>query len=400
MSRFNTSTSHPLIPNSQEYVLYKKFVSIHSEDRDQLKYPNSSEFEIELPQDYLNVEAVKLSAWSFPSNYNVISADNGNNFLFFSINHPYKPPVSDPLQDAIYEALNNNISYNYSIEIEDGFYNPPQMAKELTNKMNEAVYNYIKTYLDNNYPSISVLFTEYEQFVVVYNEVSQNIWFGNRSSGFIIENLNKRYLEINSAISLTFCKGENSYPEYANYGLPSILGLPRKPMISLQCPPMSNPRFYYGDVLTSGDNGYWLKPDPLLPGSTIHYTQALLKINLMGQGYFYMEIAKLNNIDETVPFAVSKFTRHTNETSGVVNSAFAKIPIPTTPISQWYDSSSDSYMYFEPPAERIRKLKIKIRYHNGKLVNFGLFEYSFTLEFALVRPQINKKSNIVTSDNF
>lgn len=37
---FNTNTSHPLIPNSQEYIYYKKYVSVHSEDRNMLKYPD------------------------------------------------------------------------------------------------------------------------------------------------------------------------------------------------------------------------------------------------------------------------------------------------------------------------------------------------------------------------
>ena len=37
---FNTNTSHPLIPSSQEYMYFKKYVSIHSEDRNMLKYAN------------------------------------------------------------------------------------------------------------------------------------------------------------------------------------------------------------------------------------------------------------------------------------------------------------------------------------------------------------------------
>ena len=34
MSSFNVNTNHPIIPNSQEYTIYKQYVSIHSEDRD------------------------------------------------------------------------------------------------------------------------------------------------------------------------------------------------------------------------------------------------------------------------------------------------------------------------------------------------------------------------------
>ena len=59
MSRYNTSTNHPIIPNAQQYMFEQKYVSIHSEDRDIVKYPCSSDFEIELPQDYCNVQGVK-----------------------------------------------------------------------------------------------------------------------------------------------------------------------------------------------------------------------------------------------------------------------------------------------------------------------------------------------------
>ena len=37
MSKFNVQQNHPLIPSSNSYVIEKKFVSIHSEDRDILK---------------------------------------------------------------------------------------------------------------------------------------------------------------------------------------------------------------------------------------------------------------------------------------------------------------------------------------------------------------------------
>ena len=43
-NNFNVNSSHPLIQSSQEYMYYKKFVSIHSEDRDIIRYPNSAEF--------------------------------------------------------------------------------------------------------------------------------------------------------------------------------------------------------------------------------------------------------------------------------------------------------------------------------------------------------------------
>ena len=109
------------------------------------------------------------------------------------------------------------------------------------------------------------------------------------------------------------------------------------------------------------------------------------------------EIEGLNCIDETSPFAVNKFTLTNNITNGVVNSAFAKIGLYSTPISQFFDQVTEPYKYFSPPAERIRKLKIKLRYHNGQSVDFGVFEYSFMLEFNLLRPQNLRGQNIQNS---
>ena len=56
----NTNQNHPLQQNSQNFLSYKKYVSIHSEDRDAISYPNSCEFEIELPEDIINIS--KLSS--------------------------------------------------------------------------------------------------------------------------------------------------------------------------------------------------------------------------------------------------------------------------------------------------------------------------------------------------
>jgi len=113
----------------------------------------------------------------------------------------------------------------------------------------------------------------------------------------------------------------------------------------------------------------------------------------MGHGFMYMEIEGQNCIDETSPFNVSPFTLATNSTNGVVNAAFAKIAVPTTPIAQWFDRDSLPYKFYYPPAERMRIFYIKIRYHNGQLVNFGEFHYSFVLEFTTQLPQLLRSSN-------
>jgi hypothetical protein len=291
------------------------------------------------------------------------------------------------------------------------------MVTELTNKMNQVVTNKLTIYFtekSNEPPSPSnpdpseyiTALNElniaggYTNFVNVYNNVSQKIWFGNISDSFIF--INEQLIK-NKTIDTGFCDSKSHNPDFSDWGLPGNLGLTRCNIASINGLNLTQsiiynggyvPRFFYGDVF-SGDNGYWLLPNPILTNSNVNWIECEFKINLMGPGYMYMEIAGQNCIDETSPFNVSKYTLATNSTNGIVNAAFAKISIPSTPISQWFDRDSLPYKFYYPPAERMRRFNIKLRYHNGQIVNFGVFNYSFVLEFTLQLPQILRSSKSV-----
>ena len=396
MSKFSLNNNHQLIPNDNEYYFDKKYVSIHSEDRDIIKYPKANEFEIELPQDYVNVSTMRLSNWAFPSNYDVFSKLYNNILLYFKMTIPYiayESIIDDPDKYFILKNISDALTYcldeTYEFSIESGFYTPTQMAKELTNKFNLAVTVKLIGFfeLQKNQDMVDYLNENpYDRFVVVYNEVNQKLWFGNTADGFMLNNASSNYAKTTSDVQ---CLRKDVLPDSTNWGLPANLGLARKDeysVISLNYRIV--PRFYYGDVLVEGDNGVWLVPSE--PGAYVYFIESPYKINLMGNAYFYMELHGFNYMDETSPYNLSKFTVHTNETNGITNSAFAKIGVLSTPISQWYDYNTETYSYFNPPLERLRKLKVKIRYHNNLPVEFGLFEYSFTLEICMLRPQQNK----------
>jgi len=403
----NVNINHPLIENSQQYGIYRKFISIHSEDRDISKYPKSSFFEMELPEDLLNVHKVSLNSWNFPCNYSAFSINNNNIIFIFQLNNPYNPilnGLNEPLQIAIYEALLSNINNNFVIKIEEGFYNPTQMATELTNKFNEAVTAFLLKYFSENGVQQSIIDRfifefGYNEFIIVYNNVGHKIWFGNRSSGFQFKNTEVALITSGEAV-LDFCLNKNKLPDYSNWGLPNNLGFGKCDFQSIETKNISDVRFYYGDVF-SGDNGFWLLPNPNLPNSSINYIVPTYKINLMGNSDFYLSIDELNCIDETSPYNLSKFTQQTNQTNSIVNASFAVIPVPTTPLSQFYGLSQGEfqpYKMFYPPAERIRKLTFRIRYHNGSLVDFGLFNFSFILEFRLLSAQINRSIANLNAD--
>ncbi len=419
--QYNLNTSHPIIPNAQNYMYYRKYLSVHSEDRDITKFPNSNEFEFEAPQDYCNVASIRLSQWTFPANYNTFSTLNANVNMTFKITTPYNPAangVTSILNQRIYQALLANADSNYAILIQEGFYNPNQMITELTNKFNFTVSNWIREYfVAQGYTDSLAEFNAeggYTRFIIVYNNVSLKIWFGNSADGFTLTN--ETALEASTLTDKSCADGRSHLPDFSNWGLPSYLGLVRcdtaaingeniEAAIAAGEPAPAEydtygdngvivPRFFYGDV-TPGDQGFWLVPNAGFTGSQVYWVEATYKINLMGYAYIYMEMEGQNCMDETSPFALNSYTYRTNETNGVVNSAFAKLGIPSTPMSQWFDQDSLPYKYYYPAAERMRRFHVKFRYHDGQPVNMGVFNFSFTLEFTLQQPQMLRNSHSV-----
>jgi hypothetical protein len=343
--------------------------------------------------------------------------------MTFLINNPYNPNingVTNILAVKTFECLFNTQTENFVFRISDGFYNPQQMVTELTNKFNEAVTVRLTDYFTTKSIDPSLTPAQqadyitalndlntaggYNNFVIVYNNVSQKIWFGNISDGFILTN--ELVLLKNTLSDSLNCTIKAQLPDFSQWGLPGNLGLSRCNTVSdasfniVSRVSSSNyngqqvPRFFYGDVFP-GDNGYWLLPNPSLPNSNVQWVECFHKINFMGHGYMYMEIEGQNCMDETSPYNVSPHTLTSNSTNGVVNAAFAKIAVPTTPLAQWFDRDSLPYKFYYPPAERMRRFYIKIRYHNGQLVNFGDFNYSFVIEFTTQLPQLLRSSNSV-----
>ena len=49
---------------------------------------------------------------------------------------------------------------------------------------------------------------------------------------------------------------------------------------------------------------------------------------------------------------------------------------------------------YDPPIERIARLKFKFRFHDGRLVHFQNFPFDFTIELNCLRNEIEKKYTI------
>ena len=83
--QLNVHNNHELIRRQQTYVLNRKCVTVHSEDRDIKKWPNSNSFEITLPETLHNVQSLRLVEINLPSDYYIFSNNYQNISLTFSL---------------------------------------------------------------------------------------------------------------------------------------------------------------------------------------------------------------------------------------------------------------------------------------------------------------------------
>lgn len=100
-----------LINKLQNYTLDTKVLSVDSNDRDKNKFPNPSEFEISCPQDYCNVESIRLLNIKLPYDIYNVSEDLQNNKLSISNDSTDNDII---LIDGYYDINNliNNIKKN------------------------------------------------------------------------------------------------------------------------------------------------------------------------------------------------------------------------------------------------------------------------------------------------
>jgi hypothetical protein len=269
--------------------------------------------------------------------------------------------------------------------------------------MNKEVTCYLVEYLQkNNSPLLQefmgIDIDGYTDFVVVFNEVSRKLSFGNKCDGFKIINNRKKYqcaiLEKN-----TNCYNSKVSPSFANWGLPWYLGFDSQNYNSEEIFPFYAENVYDKNLTPqlTYDNDpskrYWLQPSQLI--SCVYVIECPFVINIDYDNDFFIEVSGLNALDETKPFQVSEYTKTTNGTVGVINSALAKVSINLNSINtQGQCGNQPIYKYYDPPAERIRRFCITLRYHDGRPVCFGNQDFNIMFELGLLTPHNEKRMSV------
>jgi len=362
----------------------RKLVSIHSEDRDIKKWPNSNHFEVILPEPLFNIQSMRLLDILVPVNFYSFSTIQQNTKMFFSV-----IPNNDisGAYPVLYNDLSNSVVTPYEITIQDGFYSANELAVELENRMNARLQS-IDTSFNYNY------------FNCYYDNVAQKIWFGNRrGDGFNLE------FQLQSTYVLPNNENVIDWNNYTKWGLGFYLGYDKQKYTATAS--SSNVYFYYTTATDStGIKQHlpyiWLNITEST-NNTVYYSKPPYVLKINGDKCIYMELNKYNSYDELYPFSQATTTVLNNDFGGKVNSAFAKIMITTTPFNESFESSNgflNNMSFFNPPMERLSKLEFKFRYHNGRLVDFQKYPFHFTIEVNSLRNEIAKTYNIRTPMSF
>ena len=112
-----------------------------------------------------------------------------------------------------------------------------------------------------------------------------------------------------------------------------------------------------------------------------------------------MEVDKYNNLDEMYPYNQSSRAPLDNYASnGKVNAAFAKIPVQFNTTKNVSNDCRSLFLLnmvqYDPPIERIARLKFRFRFHDGRLVDFQNKNFDFTIEFNSLKNEMAKVANI------
>jgi hypothetical protein len=422
MSHLNTHQTHPLIPREQTYVLDRKLISFHSIDRDISKWPEANHFEIMLPETLKNIQSMRLATISIPNDQYVFSVEYQNTKLSFSMK-PYGPTT---------------FKEYYTIEINEGSYTPKELVIEIQDKMNKAISDATGVF--------------YNSFKCQYNKVTNTFWFGNIKDFFSLR------FDVKQDYGLLCPNQTVVWDQYTNWGLPSYLGYQKTIYESQLTPggwnlltgllDPSGGKFGF-DYITEAVSKYWLtsnntnqfvnvtdpqppanltelsgmigrfgvnwcfpcndnrSPYPQVPGrasgppapTAVDWKKKakICNINIMGEDVIYMEVDRYNTMDEIAPYSKNTSAERCNDYHAKVNSAFAKIPVPCRAFSQIFDTRNAFLMniaHYEPPLERLARMKFKFRYHDGRLVDFKCLPLSFTIEFNMLRNEQLRAKNV------
>ena len=316
-----------------------RMVTIHTEDRDLLKYPFENAFEVVLPTVLKNVLTVELADIALPAFYYNVSDYLQNTKLWFSVPNYFADPVE--------------------IAVPSGCYAPADLCAALIKELNAATTR--RLYALGVY--VSPL-TAYSLFSVDYNAIKRKFAFHNTQDGFVLWFDRQSAYERDSSLSQ---HQFNCWKMLRNWGLGYNLGF-------CKCA-------YEAVIAAMSPTGLNLNlnvdPDDTSLSLTV-VSAKIADLDVVGRT-IYMEIDAFNWIDEITPFSIATTDFYNGDFNGSVNNAFAKLALSA--VSGCYVPVKKFKRVLPHAVEKVGRLKFKFRYHNGIPVDFKHQAFDFSLKF-------------------
>jgi hypothetical protein len=376
MSNFD----HHIIPRQQNFFLERKKITIHNTDRDIGKFPNASLFELKLPTIQKNVTSIRLIDSFIPSNlYKFTESYQNTKFKLRVI--PNISENTDEKQQL--DIFNSIITNSFIITIDEGSYTPIELQNELQAKINRNItetlqadpYNLPLTYI-------------YDKFRVKYNSIQNKFYFINLRDDFILQfNLNNDYN--------IPCKQKIVFGQYSDWGLPYYLGFEKKSyLVNSNSTNANDLAFYY-------DSSVYGPSDDNINGF-VRFISSENNVDLETKEPIYLELNKYNQIDEFIPYAENTNSAIDNTQGYKYNSSFAKIPVPVNSFQNNYETTSSltNITIFKQPEKSISSLKLKFRYHDGRLVDFKKQPFSITIELTSLLDESHKNYSVTMAQYY
>jgi len=305
-----------------------RMVTIHTDDRDVLKYPFENAFEVVLPAVIKHAISVELFDISLPTVYYNVSTHLQNTKMWVSVPLYFIAPIE--------------------VEVQSGRYTADQLCAELTLQLNRAMSAKLHAVGAFSSPS-----TQYTKFSVTYSGITRKVSFLNTEDEYVLRfDIPTEYAQDPGVPRF------ESWKLLKHWGLGYNLGFNKLP---------------YEVTRASSNLG--------ITSSQMADIEVPTTI--------YMDLDPFNWIDEVSPFSIATTDSYNGDFSGRVNNSFAKLVLSTTTGSNASASANNNgyvpvkkYKRVLPQTvEKVGRLKIKFRYHTGMLVDFQQQGFDFSLKF-------------------